>query len=114
MKKIRLRLISIIVSVLILCSCFSGMIVFAETKTSGDYDYRILADGTAEITNYGGSDSVIDLPSEIDGYKVTGLGDRAFYYSFYGGSKTVTDVTIPNGITSIGADAFKECTKLKM
>ena len=71
-----------------------------------DFKYTVLSDGTAEITGYSGNAGTLDIPSEIDGYKVTGIGDGAFY----GGS--FSSVTIPDGVTSIGSKAFYKCDGL--
>lgn len=47
------------------------------------------------------ADEVIEIPAEIDGYRVTAIGDRAFYeYPF------MKEVIIPDGVTSIGSEAF--------
>ena len=52
-----------------------------------------------------------NLPESVayDGtkYRVTSIGDKAFYYC-----KNLTSVTIPNGVTSIGDDAFCYCSGL--
>ena len=55
---------------LLLC----GKVPAEETLQSGDYEYRILEDGTAEITKYNGSAEILDILSVIDGYTVTGIG----------------------------------------
>ena len=43
------------------------------------------------------------IPSEIDGVKVTSIGDRAF------GGCALTNITIPGSVTSIGYQAFLNC-----
>ena len=60
------------------------------------------------ITRYNGSDKTIIVPSTIDGYTVKGIGDYAF-----SGCSSITDVTIPQGITSIGIAAFVFCNGLE-
>lgn len=52
--------------------------VESSGETSGDFKYEILEDGTAEITNYIGSDTELVIPSEVDGYTVTRIGYGAF------------------------------------
>ncbi|MCI6616952.1 leucine-rich repeat protein [Ruminococcus sp.] len=74
---------------------------------SGDYEYEILDDGTASITNYSGYDTELTIPSEIDGYKVTSIGIAAFEWN-----NSLTSVTIPDCVTSIGSSAFYECDNL--
>lgn len=50
----------------------------------------------------------IVVPSEHDGKPVTGIGKGAFSWCM-----TLTAITIPEGVTSIGSDAFKDCTGLE-
>lgn len=80
----------------------------AAAETSGDYSYRILDDGTVEITGYSGSDTELVIPSEIEGKKVTSIGEIAFM-----NCTTLTSVTIPEGVTNIGFEAFFCCSALK-
>ena len=47
------------------------------------------------------------IPSEIDGCKVTRIGDRAFRVC-----RSLTSVTIPEGVTKIGVGAFAGCSSL--
>ena len=47
------------------------------------------------------------IPSEIDGCKVTRIGDRAFRVC-----RSLTSVTIPEGVTKIGVGAFTGCSSL--
>lgn len=71
----------------------------SDTKSWGDYDYQVLDDGTVEIMHYKGSDNNLVIPSEIDGKKVTSIGDL---YS----NKDIISVEIPNSVTSIGVWHF--------
>ena len=81
--------------------------ITASAETSGDYEYTILDDGTAEITKYKGTDEVLEIPSEIDGYKVTSIGEFSFY-----GCKTLKSITIPDGVTRLCKYAFSVCSAL--
>jgi len=54
------------------------------------------------IVHYAGKDSDIQIPSQIDGYTITGILDRAFWDERY----KLTSVNIPESITSIGKLAF--------
>lgn len=64
-------------------------------------------DDGVTIESYTGSSSTVVIPEEIDGKKVTGIGDNAF-----NGNVIVTSVTIPDTVTSINLSAFYGCTKL--
>lgn len=81
--------------------------VFASF-TSGDYVYEILSDGTAEIKEYTGTTVDLTIPAELDEYKVSRIGDWAFFQN-----KTLKTVVIPDGIKSIGQFAFNCCSNLK-
>ena len=50
----------------------------------------------------------IIIPSEANGYKVTSVGDRAFYHC-----ANLVSITIPEGVFSIGNAAFEGCTNMK-
>lgn len=78
-----------------------------ESLTSGDFSYRIMDDDTVEITGYTGKERKIDIPGEIDGKKVTSIGEKAFYES------KARAITIPDGVTTINAEAFYLCEQLE-
>lgn len=42
----------------------------SSIETSGDFEYTVLDDGTAEITEYKGNEEILLIPSEIDGHTV--------------------------------------------
>lgn len=73
---------------------------------SGNFKYKILEDGTAELRDYSGSAAVVIVPETFYGRKVTVI-TGAF------SSKSVTSVTIPNTVKTIGGLAFFGCKKLK-
>ena len=78
-----------------------------ETFSSGDFEYAILEDGTAEIVQYTGLAKELMIPGALDGKTVTGIGDEAFSWCEF-----LTSVTIPDSVTSIGRHAFGCCTSL--
>ena len=49
-----------------------------EIITSGEYEYYINKEGTATIAGYLGTEDSITLPAELDGNKVTEIGEDAF------------------------------------
>ena len=77
-----------------------------ECNLSGDIVYQA-SDDAATLVRYFGSDSKVDIPTELGGKPVTEIGEWAFaYYS------SLTEVTIPEGVTSIRAFAFRSCSSL--
>ncbi|MCC8191635.1 MAG: leucine-rich repeat protein [Ruminococcus sp.] len=107
MKKRMVSLLTVLAMVLSLSVCLPAVLVSAETLTSGDYEYEILEDGTAEITRYNGSDAEVEIPDTIDGYVVTSIGVSAF-----SGIESLTIVIIPDTVTNIGGWAFFYCESL--
>ncbi|MBQ7133122.1 MAG: leucine-rich repeat domain-containing protein [Ruminococcus sp.] len=75
----------------------------AQTHTSGDYNYQFVEDSeTVKITAYTGKNTDLEIPSTLDGYEVSEIGNGAFYIN-----KTLEYVTLPDTIKKIGSDAFK-------
>ncbi len=129
------RIISILLSVVTLFSMVGLLVLPVDanealldeaTNVSGDYEYRVLSDGTAEIVKYYGINTTISMPSTIDGYIVTRIGDYAFYncvdlvkirshalaignYAFYG-CENLTDAEME--LETVGEYAFFGCTNL--
>lgn len=62
---------------------------------------------TVTITKYTGKESTVILPSTINSWPVTKIGEAAFQ-----DNTTITSVTIPDSVTEIGANAFAGCTNL--
>jgi hypothetical protein len=81
--------------------------------SNSEYDYLAYANRIT-ITNYKGSESAINIPSNIAGKQVTAIGGAAFR-----GLKSLVSITIPNSVTKIEdgdstllSGAFTECTNL--
>ncbi len=81
----------------------------ASAEFSGDFRYAVLSekDKTCQVTGYNGEATDIIIPSELDGYTVTSIGQ----YSFSGGV-SFTSVVIPDTVTSIDGFTFDGCTSL--
>ena len=62
---------------------------------------------TVTITKYTGTGSTVILPSTINSWPVTKIGEDALK-----DNTTITSVTIPDSVTEIGANAFADCTNL--
>lgn len=76
---------------------------------SGDWQYRVLEDGTIEIVGYTGN-TILEtiVPEEIEGHVVTKIGDLAFE-----GNHGIYDVKLPDTIVEIGERAFYNCSGLQ-
>ena len=81
--------------------------VTARALTYGDYEYEILDDKTVEITKYNSDAKLLTIPSVINGYTVTSIGNYAFNYC-----DSLKDVTVPDGIKNIGDNSFSYCWNL--
>ena len=91
------------------------------------YAYRVNADGeTATITRFLGLVSSenngsydIEIPTELGGYPVTGLGENSFAVDSFDGYEgnplcsKIHSVTIPQNVKSIGYRAFHNCDGLE-
>lgn len=73
---------------------------------SGDYSYFTEASGAAVILRYRGTDTELTLPGSPDGHPVKGIGDGAFYAGGF------TSIVFPEGLLSIGEEAFARCDSL--
>ena len=74
----------------------------------GEFVYKLLEDDTAVIYLYRGKERVLIVPEWIDGYKVTGIWDRAFR-----DCRTLEEIIIPKGVTRIGFETFLRCERLR-
>lgn len=101
------KLISLMLCALLCLALLPATAETVEPTVSGDYEYVVLEDGTAEIAKYTGAADALDIPAELDGLPVTAIGRRAF-----SSCDSLTAVTIPEGVTSIGEKAFVYCTAL--
>ena len=81
--------------------------VCAGAATYGDYKYTYNDDDTLTITAYNGSETLVDIPSEIKGSRVTAIGNKAFY-----SNKTIQQVNIPDTVLTIGEQVFYNCDYL--
>ncbi len=106
-----------------LLSITTGLELTACAAISGDFEYEILEDGTAEITKYKGKGGNVKIPAKINGYTVTeisGYSKRdAFgnpYFCTAFSRSQITSITIPYSIKNISngnySGPFVYCPKL--
>lgn len=80
---------------------------YADTTEDG-FEYVInTTQGYVAITGYSGSATDIVIPSEIEGYPVTTIGAKCFYYN-----EEIISITIPDSVTYIDKNAFDFCKSL--
>ena len=85
-----------------------------NTKTGATFTVTVAAatntfyfdETTGTITKYAESDTVVVIPSKINGVTVETIGNTAFQNS------AVTSVTIPDSVTAIYSGAFANCSQL--
>lgn len=70
-----------------------------RVNPASDFAYTT-ENGEVTITDYTGTREHVLIPSEIDGFPVTALADKAFY------EKHVTTVVVPDSVTEIGDLCF--------
>ncbi len=74
-------------------------------NVSGSFKYSVNGNGTVTITGYTGG-AIVNIPATLNGYEVAAVGASAF------AGQAITSVAIPKTVTSIGDNAFRNCTKL--
>jgi hypothetical protein len=104
------RLFALFIATVMLCTCAAVLASCVDDEPTQKLAYTVNEDNTTcTITGLGEYDSTdVEIPEIIDGYKVTGIGERAFF-----NCSTLTSITIKDNITGIGSDAFYGCSGLK-
>ena len=96
--------------------------------------YKLYSDGTCEVNYSSGLKGDIILPENVTyndkNYRITSIGEFAFYYCSgltsitiltsvtsiggyaFSGCSSLTSITIPSSVTSIESYAFEDCDKL--
>ena len=98
-----------VILLLFLLFMISSIYSYAENS---DFKYE-LSENDAIITSYTGSSTKITIPSTIDGHPVKKIAAHAFDAKRTPVGNSLEEVTISEGITTIGDFAFVECTNLK-
>ena len=79
----------------------------AQSPAGPEYSYRVEADGTAVITAYLGQAETLTVPASLDGHQVRAIDEIAFALC-----ESLVSVTLPEGLISIGGNAFYGCSNL--
>ncbi|MCI6189564.1 MAG: leucine-rich repeat protein, partial [Clostridium sp.] len=113
MKKRAERILSYFMMIVMFVFLFSGVNitnVSADERFStenGYLYYRIEDNNEITIIDYFGTDEELNIPSKINGKSVTSIGEEAFYEC-----SNLINITIPNSVTSIEDYAFWNCWRL--
>jgi hypothetical protein len=82
------------------------LLLTLPAAAQAQYNY-LTNNGAITITRYDCSSGAVTIPSTINGLPVTSIGGEAFE-----NCTNLTSVTIPNNVTAIGNYAFYGCTSL--
>ncbi len=97
------KLLTTLCVLALVVACLLVLPTRAEAATEGKYTYEV-TNGQATITGfdyYYGDDKNVVIPATLGGYPVTAIGDSAFE-----SKSSLESITIPEGVTTIGAGAF--------
>lgn len=106
------KVTSLLLVIIMLFSCISftypSAFAAGTEYTKDGYTYTV-SGSTAKIVSYTTSSSgKVTIPSKLNGYTVTTIGEEAFY-----ACTTLTEIIIPNTVTKIEDYAFSFCISLK-
>lgn len=91
---------------LALCLMWLPTLALAATYSEGDFTFT-LSNGTATITDYTGSDTVIVVPDELGDTPVVFINASAF-----NGNDDITSITLPACLKTLDTYQFSDCTGL--
>ncbi|NMP38531.1 MAG: leucine-rich repeat protein [Clostridiales bacterium] len=92
---------------LLLLAFSAPAVLAAEQKLP--FVYEEISDGRLEITKWTGNTSLtLDIPSDIDGKTVVGIGVQAFE-----NCRSFSSLNLPDTLEYIGHYAFRGCTRLR-
>ncbi len=100
-------------SILFMLTLFCSFFLFTEKVSAADYYYQdwgysLQDDGTAELTDYYGSDVNITIPTTVNSITVSTLGYDLFYYN-----NSIESVNVPASVTKVDSYALYGGDNLK-
>ncbi len=110
MRKLFFLLAAFVLAVGMFCTAWAdpaGGTPEPEVHISNYYKYIILEDGTAEIVYFFKEVTDLIIQEELDGIKVTSIGEKAFEFCDF------STAVIPDTVTRIESMAFAFCGSLK-
>jgi hypothetical protein len=93
---------------LLLCLALAIALPNAVALTGGDFEYEVKKDGAAALTRYLGTAAEPEIPRLLDGHPFTLIGEGAFRDCGF-----VKETMLPDGVETIGAQAFYNCAALE-
>ena len=98
------------VSVIAVIGLAVSFVIWSGTRTvtEGDYTFSVTKE-SAVLIEYNGSDTLIEVPGEVNGRPVAEIGEGAFT-----GNKSIQRVTLPESVAVIGENAFAGCSELRI
>ncbi|MCR5135679.1 MAG: leucine-rich repeat protein, partial [Oscillospiraceae bacterium] len=128
-----------LISILLILTLLPGLRTSSDAENaeyieynynSGDYEYFILTDGTAQISRYNGDEETVYIPETINGIKVTAIGRQAFIFCqklkhliipetlerlddwAINACSSLETVHLPDNLSYMGENPFAGCSKL--
>ena len=80
---------------------FIATFLLTSIAYASDFEIEKHADQTCTIVKYRGKANSLDIPSTLEGFTVTSIGDWAF-----SDCRSMTSITIPDRVTTIEIGAF--------
>ncbi|MEE1143779.1 MAG: leucine-rich repeat protein, partial [Acutalibacteraceae bacterium] len=103
------KAVSLVISLLLIIGIVPISASAETTSITQDGIEYLINTETGEAEVYYAYSGIVtaDIPSEINGYPVTSIGNFAFF-----NCTSLTEVTIGGSVTSIGEYAFSDCKSL--